>query len=70
MVKQPLTGHDKMEGKIRRLEEIISSLESDVPLEGERWRSKMLIHYRKQLTRIQEALGGHTRSDSSPGDSL
>lgn len=62
MVKKIISSETMLDLKIAKLERIIESLQTEIPLEGKKWQRGMVAHYTEQLNELREARDGLRRS--------
>jgi len=58
MAKRMISKKSMLELKISRLERIIETLKSEIPLEGKKWQSGMIRHYTSQLDELRASQQG------------
>ena len=62
MVKRVISSLTMADLKVARMERIIESLRSEMPLEGKKWQRGMIEHYTRQLHTLLEVRNGLRRS--------
>jgi len=58
MVKKNSSPKAKFDLKVASLRRTISSLETEIPLEGKKWQRKMIAHYNRLHDELLEANNG------------